>query len=75
MITIDCGDLSDHLYSPENLTGTIKCFSKHKLKTQVFENIGEQDVTSDVNFSALIYYGQEFGLENLVFTRQADFFN
>jgi len=73
IITIDYGDLSDHLYSPENLTGTIKCFSKHKLNTQVFENIGEQDITSDVNFSALIYYGQEFGLENLVFTRQADF--
>lgn len=73
IINIDYGDLSDHLYSPENLTGTIKCFSKHQLNTQVFENIGEQDITSDVNFSALIYYGQEFGLENLVFTRQADF--
>lgn len=73
IITIDYGDLSDHLYSPENLMGTIKCFSKHQFNTQVFENIGEQDITSEVNFSALINYGQEFGLENLVFSRQADF--
>lgn len=73
IIIIDYGDFSDHLYSPEHLEGSLRCFFQHTLKTDFLENIGQQDITADVNFSALIYYGQKFGLKLVSFIRQADY--
>jgi SAM-dependent MidA family methyltransferase len=70
---IDYGDLNDHLYLPERKDGTLRCFYKHRVNSDPFSSVGEQDITSDVDFSALIDYGLEFGLESIRFTRQADY--
>lgn len=73
IVIIDYGDHSDHLYSPENLEGSLRCFFQHTVRDNVLENIGEQDITSEVNFSALIYYGKELGLELVTLMRQSDY--
>lgn len=73
VLIIDYGDLADHLYSPEHFSGTLRCFYRHTLNSDPFLRIGEQDITSDVNFSALITYGERLGLKAVTFARQADF--
>ncbi|MEW6729984.1 MAG: SAM-dependent methyltransferase [Acidobacteriota bacterium] len=73
VITIDYGDLVDHLYAPDHQEGTLRCFYRHTLNDEPLARVGEQDITADVNFSALIDYGQEFGLETVRLARQADY--
>jgi SAM-dependent MidA family methyltransferase len=43
------------------------------LNDKPLERIGEQDITADVNFSALIEYGGEMGLIYRRLMRQADY--
>ncbi|MGH9763995.1 MAG: SAM-dependent methyltransferase, partial [Blastocatellia bacterium] len=39
----------------------------------LLDDIGEQDITASVNFTALIEYGREFGLELVSYESQAEF--
>lgn len=71
LLTIDYGDLSDHL--SEKPDGTVRGFSKHRVTTDFLARIGEQDLTADANFSALAAFGEDFGLKPIKLQRQADF--
>jgi SAM-dependent MidA family methyltransferase len=71
LLTIDYGDLSDHLSERPN--GTLRCFSRHVVHEDFLARIGEQDITADANFSALIAYGADCGLRTLKLERQSDF--
>jgi SAM-dependent MidA family methyltransferase len=71
ILTIDYGNLSDHLSERPN--GTLRCFSRHVVHEDFLARIGEQDITADVNFSALIAYGADCGLRTLKLERQGDF--
>jgi len=73
VITIDYGYPSAELYKPYRMRGTLLCYHKHKYSENFYENVGLQDITSHVNFSALKYYGRLAGLEFLGFTDQAHF--
>jgi SAM-dependent MidA family methyltransferase len=70
-ITIDYGNSSPSLYS--NNTSTLACFHKHSVSTCPYDRIGEQDITSHVNFSALDHWGRQAGLECCGFTTQGRF--
>ncbi|NPA12686.1 MAG: methyltransferase [Aquificae bacterium] len=72
-ITIDYGYPSAELYKPYRMRGTLLCYYKHTYSENFYENVGMQDITSHVNFSALSYYGRLSGLETLAFTDQAHF--
>ncbi len=71
LVTIDYGDTGDHLGGRP--TGTFRCFNRHRVSEDVFTAIGQQDMTADVNFSALINYGKSYGLRTVHLTRQADY--
>jgi SAM-dependent MidA family methyltransferase len=73
LITIDYGDVAGHLYSPERRLGTLRSFYRHRLIESPLERPGEQDITASVNFTALIEYGREFGLELMSYERQSAF--
>jgi SAM-dependent MidA family methyltransferase len=73
LVTIDYGDLAERLYGPDRLAGTLRCFHRHTLTESPLDRIGEQDMTSSVNFTALIGRGAEVGLETVSFERQAAF--
>ncbi|NIP31817.1 MAG: hypothetical protein GTO02_20125 [Candidatus Dadabacteria bacterium] len=73
VLTIDYGYLADELYAPHRNRGTYKCFYKHNLNSKPYTNIGEQDITADVNFSDLIEYGSQIGLSTLKYTTQGQF--
>ena len=73
VITIDYGFPSKELYKPYRMKGTLICYHKHKYSENFYENVGLQDITSHVNFSALKHYGEKAGLKTLGFTDQAHF--
>lgn len=73
VITVDYGFPSAELYKPYRMRGTLLCYHKHKYSENFYENVGLQDITSHVNFSALKYYGELAGLKYLGFTDQAHF--
>jgi len=73
VITIDYGYPSKELYKPYRMKGTLLCYYKHSYSENFYENVGLQDITSHVNFSALSYYGKINNLETVGFTDQAHF--
>lgn len=73
IVTFDYGYLKEELYSPQRLNGTYRCFYNHKISSEPYNNIGEQDITSSVNFSSLINLGREMGFEVIKYTTQGQF--
>jgi SAM-dependent MidA family methyltransferase len=73
VITIDYGYLSEELYQSYRSRGTLLCYYKHTTCEDPYIRIGYQDITSHVNFSALIHWAKKRGLEFTGFTDQAHF--
>jgi SAM-dependent MidA family methyltransferase len=62
VLTIDYGYLSWELYAPDRREGTLLCYHRHRASEDPYERLGEQDITSHVNFTSLIEKGEEVGL-------------
>src|SRR5208282_2347275 len=62
ILTIDYGFSSAEYYSEERTTGTLLCYYKHQVNEDPYLHIGEQDITSHVNFSSVKKWGEELGL-------------
>jgi SAM-dependent MidA family methyltransferase len=62
VLTIDYGYLAKELYSSHRREGTLLCYTQHQTSENPYERLGEQDITSHVNFSSLIQKGEEVGL-------------
>lgn len=73
VITIDYGFPATELYSFKRIAGTIFCYYKHRINTDPYKHIGEQDITAHVNFSALRRWGNQAGLDCLGISDQASF--
>jgi SAM-dependent MidA family methyltransferase len=71
VLTIDYGHAAVDLYSRR--TGTLACYHKHQVSFCPYDSIGEQDITSHVNFSALDHWGSRSGLEFCGYTNQTRF--
>lgn len=73
VLTIDYGYPSASLYQQGRNDGTIVCYHQHCINYCPYINIGSQDITAHVNFSALHHWGLKNGLEFGGFTSQAHF--
>lgn len=73
VLTIDYGGLSSELYRAYRSDGTLVCFHKHQVYGNPYRNIGAQDITAHVNFSALIHWGSKEGLTCCGLTSQGQF--
>jgi SAM-dependent MidA family methyltransferase len=73
VITIDYGHKNPGMYKPAKSQGTLLCYYKHTVNDSFYERIGEQDITADVNFSALSHWGYKNGLRETGFTNQGYF--
>lgn len=73
VLTIDYGYPSSDLYSASRRQGTLLCYHKHHISFCPYENVGAQDITTHVNFSALNHWGVKNGLQYRGFTNQASF--
>jgi SAM-dependent MidA family methyltransferase len=71
VMTIDYGYSATALYSKRS--GTLACYHRHRVHDCPYEFIGEQDITSHVNFSALDHWGRSRGLELGGYTNQIHF--
>jgi SAM-dependent MidA family methyltransferase len=73
ILTIDYGWPDFELYAPQRKLGTLLCYHRHKVEDNPYERIGEQDITTHVNFSAIIRLGEAIGLDTVWFGEQYRF--
>ncbi len=62
VLTIDYGYLADEIHGPGRREGTLLCYYQHQTSENPFERLGEQDISSHVNFTSLVRKGEEVGL-------------
>ncbi len=72
VITIDYGHTGSDYYGAARKKGTFICYFRHTVSTNPYIRIGEQDMTSHVNFSVLAHAGKENALLPLGFTNMAN---
>ena len=73
VLTIDYGYTANELYHHKRMSGTMLCYHNHAINENPFLHIGEQDITTHVNFSALLQAGAKEGLNHCGFTSQSYF--
>ena len=73
VMTIDYGFESTDLYKPGRSQGTLRCYRNHTTNTSLYEQIGGQDITTYINFSALAHWGAKHGLTTCGLTDQGHF--
>ncbi len=69
LLTIDYGHTAPRYYSPARRQGTLKCYYQHRHHDDPYANVGQQDLTTHVDFTALERRGAQLGLESR-FTQQ-----
>ncbi len=73
VLTIDYGFSSADLYSGKRNAGTLLSYKGHEINNSPYSNIGSQDITAHVNFSALAHWGEKYGLKCCGYTSQSNF--
>jgi SAM-dependent MidA family methyltransferase len=73
VLTIDYGYPGHRLYRAAHSSGTLLCYHRHHITGDPYNNIGDQDMTAHVNFSALCHWGFRNGLHCNGLTNQAFF--
>lgn len=74
MLTVDYGDLLPALYH-RRPRGTVRAYLMHQRLEgpAVYENVGRQDITADINFTDYRAWAAECGMKEAFFGSQADF--
>lgn len=73
ILTIDYGWPKAELYTPQRKLGTLLCYYRHTVEDNPYQRVGEQDITTHINFSTLIERGDELGLKTVWFGEQSRF--
>ena len=73
VLTIDYGYSAEKYYRPTRDQGTLQCYYQHRRHNNPYGNLGHQDITAHVNFTALERYGTSYGLDKIGFTQQGLF--
>jgi SAM-dependent MidA family methyltransferase len=73
VILIDYGFPAREYYHPDRNTGTLMCHYRHHVHTDPLINVGLQDITAHVDFTAVASAAKEAGFELSGYTNQANF--
>ena len=73
IMTIDYGYPATKYYHPQRYQGTLQCYYQHRRHNNPYVNLGYQDITAHVDFTALEKQGELCGLEKIGFTQQGMF--
>ena len=73
IISIDYGYTADRYYNPMRAQGTLQCYYQHAHHHNPYINIGNQDLTAHVDFTALQNQGELLGLQTVGFIQQGLF--
>jgi SAM-dependent MidA family methyltransferase len=74
LMTLDYGREGPEFLRPERGRGTLRAFRQHRLVENPLVMPGEQDLTADVNFTAIRGAGEAAGLVTAQFASQEQFF-
>lgn len=69
----DYGFEDDDYFASHRTTGTLQCYRNHEKSENPFEEIGETDLTTHVNFSHLAREAEKHGLTDFALTDQHHF--
>jgi SAM-dependent MidA family methyltransferase len=73
IISIDYGYTADRYYNPIRAQGTLQCYYQHAYHNDPYINIGNQDLTAHVDFTAVQNQGELLGLQTVGFIQQGMF--
>jgi SAM-dependent MidA family methyltransferase len=73
VLLIDYGMGRDEYFHPQRHEGTLRCYYQHKANDNPFEHIGEQDISTSVNFSDISDQAVECGFILSGYATQAMF--
>lgn len=73
LLTIDYGYTAEKYYRPARSQGTLQCYYQHRRHNNPYVNLGYQDLTAHVDFTALMRQGELLNLKTLGFTQQGLF--
>ena len=73
LLAVDYGFGQDELLAPARQRGTLRSYYQHHVADDVLANVGEQDLTAHVNFSAIQQAGEATGLNTEQFCSQPQF--
>jgi SAM-dependent MidA family methyltransferase len=73
VLAIDYGYTTEEQFSPARMTGTLRAYFRHQVNYDLLANVGEQDLTAHVNFSAIQKTGESVGLKTQSFSTQPQF--
>lgn len=65
LLVLDYGYPAELLYAPERRYGTLLCYYRHTLNSDPLARVGEQDITSHVDFTSVRAAGERAGLRTL----------
>jgi len=69
----DYGDVSEELFGPHRMNGTLAAYRKHTASDDPFLAPGEQDLTAHVNFEWVAMAAEEAGFQHVAIRTQKQF--
>jgi SAM-dependent MidA family methyltransferase len=73
VVVIDYGFPAHEFYHRDRSQGTLMCHFRHRAHADPYVNVGIQDITTHIDFSAIASAGRQADLEVLGYTQQAAF--
>ncbi len=73
LLTLDYGLAAEEFFQPGRHHGTLRTYQRHQVGGDVLENVGAQDITAHVNFTALQSAGEAAGLQTEALVTQSKF--
>ena len=73
LLTLDYGLTREEFFTPGRARGTARAYYHHRLVTDLLDRPGDQDLTAQVDFSALREAGEAAGLRTTEWQTQAQF--
>jgi SAM-dependent MidA family methyltransferase len=73
VLAVDYGYSRDEYYAPERSSGTLQCYSNHRIIPSPFTGIGHSDITAHVDWTSLAERAEMRGLSVAGFTDQHHF--
>ena len=73
LLAFDYGLTREEFFTPERGRGTVRAYRRHQATADLLADPGEQDLTAQVNFSAVREAGEAAGLRTTTWVSQAKF--
>lgn len=73
LVLIDYGHLADVLYDGHRHAGSLLCYHKHQVSDNPYQLVGEQDITTHVNFSTITNEARKQGFKQIYYNFQSNF--